>query len=140
MPKTEEKSNVDVKADDAQDGTVKADDAQDGGEAKKAEPSKDLKVVVTLRGGIRTVGIQRPGTDPYIESFEHRDLADVLEEIGPMVDRAVERWEDTPMYPAYKRPKGGNSSNRQTSRRRTAQTAQASTSEETSQRQQQTLF
>ena len=126
MPKTEEKSNVDVKA----------DDAQDGGEAKKAEPSKDLKVVVTLRGGITTVGIQRPGTDPYIESFERRDLADVLEEIGPVVDRAVERWEDTPMYPAYKRPKGGNRSNR----RRPAQTAQASTGEETPQRQQQTLF
>ena len=91
---------------------------------------------MTLRGGITTVGIQRPGTDPYIESFERRDLADVLEEIGPVVDRAVERWEDTPMYPAYKRPKGGNRSNR----RRTAQTAQASIGEETPQRQQQTLF
>ena len=130
MPKTEEKSTVDEKPDVSRDGE----------ETKTDDPAKDLKVVVSLKGGITTVGIQRTGTDPYIESFERRDLADVLDEIVPVVDRAVGRWEGTPMNPAYKRPTGGNSSNRQTTRRRTTETAQPSTGDETPQLQQQTLF
>ena len=144
MPKTEEKSTVDEKPDVSQDGEAQADEKptgeQAGEETKTDDPANDLKVVVSLRGGITTVGVQRPGTDPYIESFERHDLADVLEKIVPVVDRAVDRWEDTPMNPAYKRPAGRNSSNRQTTRRRTTETAQPSTGDETPQLQQQTLF
>ena len=144
MPKTEEKSTVDEKPDVSQDGEAQADEKptgeQAGEETKTDDPAKDLKVVVSLRGGITTIGVQRPGTDPYIESFERHDLADVLDEIVPVVDRAAARWEGTPMNPAYKRPTGGNSSNRQTTRRRTTETAQPSTGDETPQLQQQTLF
>ena len=134
MPKTTEKPTVDEKPDVSQVGE------QAGAETKKDEPTNDLKVIVSLRGGITTVGIQRPGTDPYIESFERHDLADVLEKVVPVVDRAVGRWGDTPVNPAYKRPAGENSSNRQTTRRRTTETAQPSTGDETPELQQQTLF
>ena len=154
MPKTKEKPTVDEKPAVSQDGEAQVGEKpavpqdgeaqvgeQAGAETKKDEPTNDLKVIVSLRGGITTVGIQRPGTDPYIESFERHDLADVLEKVVPVVDRAVGRWGDTPVNPAYKRPAGENSSNRrQTSRRRTAQAAPASDGEESSQLQQQTLF
>ena len=72
---------------------------------------------MSLKGGITTVGIQRPGTDPYIESFERRDLADVLDEIVPVVDRAATKWADAPKNPAYSRPStsgGGRQTRRQT--------------------------
>ena len=139
MPKTKEKSTVDEKPVVSQVGEAQVGEKPADAETKKDEPTNDLKVVVSLRGGITTVGIQRPGADPYIESFERRDLADVLDEIVPVVDRAVDRWEDTPMNPAYKRPAGRNSSNRRQPAQ-PAQPAQASAGDETPQLQQQTLF
>ena len=78
-------------------------DLQEGVEAK-AEPSKDLKVVVSLKGGITTVGVQRPEADPHIESFAHSGLEEVLEEIVPVVERAAAKWADAPKNPAYSRP------------------------------------
>ena len=121
MPKTEEKSTVDEKPEVSRDGEAQADEkpdvSRDGEERKTDDPAKDLKVVVSLKGGITTVGIQRPGTDPYIESFERRDLADVLDEIVPVVDRAATKWADAPKNPAYSRPStsgGGRQTRRQT--------------------------
>ena len=61
-------------------------------------------MVVARKGGIVTIGVQRPESDPHIESFEYRELEGVIEEILPVVDRAMTRWDDAPMNPAYKRP------------------------------------
>ena len=33
------------------------------------EPAEDLKVVVSIKGGRATIGVQRPSSDPHIESF-----------------------------------------------------------------------
>ena len=95
MPKTEDKSTVDEKPDVSRDGE----------ETKTDDPAKDLKVVVSLKGGITTVGIQRTGTDPYIESFERCDLADVLDEDRPRGRQGCgPSWADAPKNPAYSRP------------------------------------
>ena len=101
-------------------------DLQEGAEAK-AEPSKDLKVVVSLKGGITTVGVQRPEADPHIESFAHSGLEDVLEEIVPVVERAATKWADAPKNPAYSRP--SSSSGRQQTRRQIQQPASGGNSD-----------
>ena len=47
-----------------------ADDA--GGEAGASETDTpdDLKVVVSIKGGRATIGVQQPSSDPHIESFD----------------------------------------------------------------------
>ena len=95
-------------------------DLQEGAEAK-AEPNKDLKVVVSLKGGITTVGVQRPEADPHIESFAHSGLEEVLEEIVPVVERAAAKWAGAPKNPAYSRPSSSNG--RGQTRRQTRQPA-----------------
>ena len=101
---------------------------QAGGETLQG--LKDLKVVVARKGGIVTIGVQRPESDPHIESFEYRELEGVIEEILPVVDRAMARWDDAPMNPAYKRP---SSVGRQ-------QTAAAGSDDEPKSLEQPTLF
>ena len=92
---------------------------------KRAASTDDLKVVVSIKGGRATIGVQRPSADPYIESFEYGDLGSLAQEVSAVTDRAKARWEDTPKHPAYERPappaRRGN--------RRRQGTAQASTAE-----------
>ena len=129
MPKTKEKPTVDEKPAVSQDGEAQVGEKpgvpqdgeaqvgeQEGAETKKDEPTNDLKVIVSLRGGITTVGVQRPEVDPHIESFAHDGLEDVLEEVVQVVERASARWEDSPKNPAYSRPTssgGGRQTGRQ---------------------------
>ena len=116
-----DKTEVKAADQDAEDSAPKQD-----GVAVKADPSKDLKVVVSLKGGITTVGVQRHEVDPYIESFAHDGLEGVLEEIVPVVERATARWGDSPKNPAYSRP-ASSSGGRQTGGqgRRTASSGNA---------------
>ena len=76
-------------------------------EAKEKE-SDDLKIVASFRGGIASVGVQRPEADPYIESLGYKDSADdlqeVLDTVPDVVLRAKEQWAENPNYPAYRRP------------------------------------
>ena len=96
--------------------TENPQEAQDSGDAGKPaaeeakaaadEPaqSKDLKVVVSIKGGRAIIGVQRPTADPHIETFEYRDLSDLAREVLAVTDRAKARWEDAPKHPAYERP------------------------------------
>ena len=62
--------------------------------------SEDLKVVVSLKGGRATIGVQRPASDPHIESFDDPDLSRLTQETLAVVERARAKWEDEPKHPA----------------------------------------
>ena len=81
-----------------------SDDAEEKDVGDETEASEDLKVVVSIRGGRATIGVQRPSSDPHIESFEDPDLSGLTQEALAVVERARARWEDEPKYPAHERP------------------------------------
>ena len=76
-----------------------SDDAEEG-----AASTDDLKVVVSIKGGRATIGVQKPSSDPHIETFEGHDLSGLAEEVPAVTERAKAKWEDTPKHPAYERP------------------------------------
>ena len=65
---------------------------------------EDLKVVVSVREGRVTIGVQRPSSDPYMESFDDREVSELAQEVPVVLERARARWEDAPKHPAYERP------------------------------------
>ena len=71
---------------------------------EQAGPPDDLKVVVSLKGGRATIGVQQPASDPHIESFDDRDLSGLTQEVPAVIGRARARWEDELRYPAHARP------------------------------------
>ena len=81
-----------------------SDDAEEKDVGDETEASEDLKVVVSIRGGRATIGVQRPSSDPHIESFDDPDLSGLTQEALAVVERARARWEDEPKYPAHERP------------------------------------
>ena len=66
--------------------------------------SEDLKVVVSVKGGRATIGVQRPSSDPHIESFDDADLSGLTHELPAVIERARAKWEDEPRYPAHEKP------------------------------------
>ena len=109
-----------------------SDDARDAG--GEAAPPEELKVVVSIKGGRATIGVQQPASDPHIESFNDPDLSGLTHEVLAVTERARARWEDAPKHPAHQRPAPPA---RRRSRRRQG-SAQASTAEgEAAQAQQQ---
>ena len=91
---------------DGQDaGNEAAQDDRDSDDSGEETPqSEDLKVVVSIKGGRATIGVQRPSADPHIETFEDHDLSGLAQEVPAVTERARARWEDTPKHPAYERP------------------------------------
>ena len=76
-----------------------SDDAGD-----QTGPSEDLKVVVSIKDGRATIGVQQPSSDPHIETFDDSDLSGLTQEVLPVIERARAKWEDEPKYPAHARP------------------------------------
>ena len=76
--------------------------ADDAGE--QAGSPEDLKVVVSIKGGRATIGVQRTSSDPHIETFADPDLPGLAQEVVPVIERARAKWEDEPKYPAHARP------------------------------------
>ena len=76
-----------------------ADDAED----QDGQP-EDLKVVMSIKGGRATVGVQRTSSDPHIETFDDGDLAGLTQEVPAVIERARAKWEDEPKHPAHARP------------------------------------
>ena len=70
----------------------------------QADPSEELKVVMSLKEGRATIGVQRPSSDPHIESFDDPDLSELTQEVSAVIERARVKWEETPKYPAHERP------------------------------------
>ena len=65
-------------------------EASTGGEK---DSSDELKVVLSIRDGRATIGVQRPSSDPHIESFDEADLAGLAQKAPTVVERARARWE-----------------------------------------------
>ena len=65
---------------------------------------EDLKVVVSIKDGRATIGVQQPSSDPHIESFDDADLSRLTQELLAVVERASAKWEDEPKYPTHERP------------------------------------
>ena len=91
----------DSRGEAAQDPQGSEDAADTGDEASAAE---ELKVVVSMRGGRATIGVQQPSSDPHIESFDDHDLPGLAQEVPAVVERARAGWEEAPKHPAYERP------------------------------------
>ncbi|MXZ90489.1 MAG: DUF2958 domain-containing protein [Chloroflexi bacterium] len=70
----------------------------------EAETPDELKVVLSIRAGRATIGVQRSAADPHIESFDDPDLFGLADLFPAVVARARARWEDEPQHPAYERP------------------------------------
>ena len=120
---------------DAQGGQG-SDDVGEQAAGDATEASENLKVVVSIKGGRATIGVQQPSSDPHIETFDNHDLAGLAQEVLAVTERARARWEDAPKHPAHVRP--APPARRRT--RREQGTAQASTAEgEAEQQQPETL-
>ncbi len=112
-----------------------ADDAEDQAVGDETGASEDLKVVVSIKGGRATIGVQQPSSDPHIESFDDLDESGLMQEVPAVVERARAKWEEEPKYPAHERP--APPARRQP--RRSQAAAQAEAAEGEAEQQQQTL-
>ena len=113
-----------------------SDDAVEQAGGDETGSSEDLKVVVSIKGGRATIGVQQPSSDPHIESFDDLDASGLTQEVPAVIERARAKWEDEPKHPAHERP--APPARRQT--RRGQGSAQAGTAEgETEQQQPGTL-
>ncbi len=84
-----------------EEGTGDADEQATG---EETEASEDLKVVVSIKGGRATIGVQQPSSDPHIETCDDLDVSGLTQEVSAVVERARARWEDAPKHPAHVRP------------------------------------
>ncbi len=95
-------------SDDAGEQDAKTEAAEDEKAADDAgeetDSSDDLKIVVSIKGGRATIGVQRPSADPHIETFDDHDLTALAQEVPAVTERARARWEETPKHPTYERP------------------------------------
>ena len=81
-----------------------ADDAEEQAIGDESGSSEDLKVVVSIKGGRATIGVQQPSSDPYIESFDDLDASGLAREAPAVIERARAKWEDEPKHPAHEKP------------------------------------
>ena len=88
---------------DANEETAQDPQGADDAEAQDGAP-EDLKVVVSIKGGRATIGVQQPSSDPHIESFDDADLSGLTQEVPAVIERARAKWEDEPKHPAHERP------------------------------------
>ena len=88
--------------DTGEENTQEAQGDDDNGD--EAAPQEDLKVVVSIKGGRATIGVQQPSYDPHIESFEDRGLNGLTGELPTVIERARARWQESPKHPVYQRP------------------------------------
>ena len=79
------------------------DDAEEQAVRDETSSSEGLKVVVSIKGGRATIGVQQPPSDPHIESFDAADLAGLTQEVSAVIERARAKWEDEPKHPAHER-------------------------------------
>ena len=89
-----------------QDANKEAEQESQGSDdaGEQDGPPEEMKVVVSIKGGRATIGVQRPSADPHIESFDDPDLSGLTQEALAVVERARAKWEDDPRHPAHVRP------------------------------------
>ena len=119
-----------------EDAGKAAEDPKGSGDAEGDAAPEALKVVVSIKGGRATIGVQQPSSDPHIESFDGLDESGLAQEVSAVIDRARAGWEDAPKHPAYERPAPPA---RRRNRRGQGSGQDANAEAETEQAQQQTL-
>ena len=92
-----------VEEKDSNKETEQYPQGSDDAEEQAGQP-EDLKVVVSIKGGKATIGVQRPSSDPHIESFDDHDLSWLTQEFPAVIERARGKWEEAPKHPAFERP------------------------------------
>ena len=100
IPVAEEQEAKDETGQGRQDSDAAEEQAAEG----EASPTEDLKVVMSIKDGRATIGVQQPSSDPHIEPVDATDLSGLTQEVLAVVERARARWEDVPKYPAHERP------------------------------------
>ena len=98
---TAEEQDVDKETEQDPKGS---DDIEGEAGASETNTPEDLKVVVSIKGGRATIGVQGASSDPHIESFDDQDLSGLAQEVLPVIERAKAKWEDEPKHPAHERP------------------------------------
>ena len=81
-----------------------SDDATGEAAGDETAAPNDLKVVVSVKDGRATIGVQQPSSDPHIESLDNREVSELAQEVPAVLERARARWEGAPKHPAYERP------------------------------------
>ncbi len=99
-----EEPDADTDTDTIQETDTADTDAGDEPAPAEPETSDELKVVLSIRAGRATIGVQRPSADPHIEAFDDADLFGLADQFPAVVARARARWEEEPLYPAYVKP------------------------------------
>ena len=84
--------------------TAPAASAEPETEGAPPDAPEELKLVVSIRAGRSTIGVQRPASDPHLESDNALDLTTLLGRIPGVFERAQARWREAPQYPGYARP------------------------------------
>ena len=72
-----------------QEVSIEPDQNQQGSDLDEEEqavvaeiaPPDDLKVVVSIREGRASIGVQQLSSDPYIESFDDREVSKLAQEV-----------------------------------------------------------
>ena len=93
---------VHIAPDQNQIGSDPAEEEQVG--VAETDAPEGLKVVMSIREGRVSIGVQQPSSDQYIESFDDRDVSELAQEVPAVLGRARARWEEAPKHPAYQRP------------------------------------
>ena len=88
---------------DEQDADTEAEQDQQGSDDAEEQTGapEELTVIVSIKGGRATIGVQRTSSDPHIECFDDLDLSGLAKEVPAVVEGAKARWEEEPRYPAY---------------------------------------
>ena len=87
---TAEEQDVDKETEQDPKGS---DDIEGEAGASETNTPEDLKVVVSIKGGRTTIGVQGASSDPHIESFDDQDLSGLAQEVLPVIERAKAKWE-----------------------------------------------
>ena len=67
------------------------------------EAREEMKIVVSVQGSRATIGVQKPGTDPRVETREFQDYPSLMQEVPDIVERAKNSWLLSPKYPEARR-------------------------------------
>ena len=120
-------------------GEIEQDGQGSDDAGEQAGAPEDLKVVVSLKGGRATIGVQQPSSDPHIETFNGQKLTGLAHEVVAVIERARARWEESPKHPAYQRPAPPARRRNRRGQGATQASAGEGDAERTEQAQQQTL-
>ena len=98
----------DAEAGDTNKAAAQGEDAAtDDGEPPadgERDATQELKVILSIKVGGATIGVQRPSSDPHIETFADSDLSGLAQVVPDVVQRARAGWEVSLKHPAYVRP------------------------------------